>query len=900
MMSTNGTEVCGCCAGIGVSTPRATFQRPGLGSINVRAGDYWSFRDTMVARLSSSEHGPLSELSTRDPAVDFSIALIDAWSVACEVVSFYSERLLSETLLPTAQELFSLYQLAALVSYRPGPGVSATAELAFTLSEAAGAPRAVTLPSGVKVRSTPGPGETAVTFETARSIPARPAWNALRPRLTEAQPLTATTTSLVFAGTTTGLAPGNALFFIADDTTSVLAIIRSLRLVTANIAVDPDAVDHTVVRIDPIATAPLHQAASIPAGPATPAYPPVLAANIGTTVTSGDLTQLLSDAKALETDLFDPLEAASEAPKRVLVFRKSAGVFGNSAPALGSLPPALTGDSPLYGDDGSGGFKIIGLQAGPYKGLTDSQWADGSLEVLDGASNSVFLDRILSDVSTDGFVALRDGEDWGVYAIDAVAETALSEFTISMRTLRLDLDSDDGFSSLTTRGTTVFAASEWIDLPRRPREDALRAGDTEILLDRWAPGLEPGQRVALRGTYADGLAAPAVEMAEIAAVAHDLSPGGGTTLTLAAGLTSDFDRRALRINANIVEATHGETTQEILGSGEPTAPFLQLTAKQAPLTHVTAPVPGGARAEVELRVGGLLWKQVPDLFDAAPQDRVYTITIDDKGKATYGFGDGVMGALPQPGTGNITLNYRTGLGMAGRVAAGQLDILMSRPLGVESVVNPLPAEGGADAESLASLRTGAPLSCRTLERVVSLSDFADFALGYAGIAKSRAEWVKIPGLARLGVVLTVAGEGGAEVPSGGALETNLTQALRDSGIPYTRFRLSGYVPRYFRVAAKVKAHPDYVAADVLATVEERLRDAYSFDNRGFAQAVHASAVIATLQEVEGVEAVVLDLLYDGAIAARSEYLIANRATPTSGAELLTLHPGPLDHLELMA
>ena len=172
------------------------------------------------------------------------------------------------------------------------------------------------------------------------------------------------------------------------------------------------------------------------------------------------------------------------------------------------------------------------------------------------------------------------------------------------------------------------------------------------------------------------------------------------------------------------------STQEILGSGEPTAPFLQLIAKQAPLTHVSAPVPGGAQAEVELRVGGLLWKQVPDLFDAQPQDRVYTITIDDQGTATYGFGDGVMGALPQPGTENITLKYRTGLGLAGRVAAGQLNILMTRPLGVEGVVNPSCRPTAAPTPSR---WRACALACRSpagrWSGVVALSDYADFALG---------------------------------------------------------------------------------------------------------------------------------------------------------------------------
>ncbi|MEM8658954.1 MAG: hypothetical protein AAGF22_12745, partial [Pseudomonadota bacterium] len=240
-----GTSICECCGGITVSTPAATYARAGLGAVEMRAGSYWSFRDTMTARLTSAEYGTLADLKTRDATVDFSIALIDAWAVTLDILTFYAERLSTETLLDTAQEVPSLHLLARLVGYRPHPGVSASAELTFTLSEAPGAPRAITLPSGVKVQSTPGPDEDPVIFETSNAIPARPAWNAMRPLLGAPQELFADTSELVLPGVQNGLTAGDALYFEADDGTDVLAMVREVRLAPANPAEDPDAGDLT-------------------------------------------------------------------------------------------------------------------------------------------------------------------------------------------------------------------------------------------------------------------------------------------------------------------------------------------------------------------------------------------------------------------------------------------------------------------------------------------------------------------------------------------------------------------------------------------------------------------------------------------------------------------------------
>lgn len=893
--------ICGCCGGLAVTAPNASFARAGLAQVPLRAGGYWSYRDSLIARLTTAEYGPLADLKSRDPAVDFSIALIDAWSITGEVLSFYAERLANETLLPTAQERLSLHMLAGLVGYRPSPGVAASAKLAFTMAQAPGAPRVVELPSGIKVQSTPGPGEDPVLFETGAAIPARPAWNAMRPQLATVQPLLATTTQLYLGGTQTGLKPGDALFYGADNATSVFARITAVTPLPANPAQDPDRPDLTLLQIVPLGTSPVEM--GIAGAPLSflPNYPPALAAVLGDTIDAGELTELLAAEGIGEEALFDPLAAADPPIKRVLAFRASAGTFGKTAPALATLPAALTGTIPVYGTDDDGNVVIVDTIDGPYSDRTPMTWADsGTLEQLDTSENYVFLDRVVEGVGAGSAVALVDGDVWGIYMAQAVTEIAVSDFAITGKCTRIKLHDDTGFAQLSIRGTTAWMTGEWLDLPPAPLFAKLPAGTDTIALDGFRPGLQPGQLLALTGLLADGIDAPAAEHATIAEVEHLMTPGGRTTITLAAGLTQDFDRRALRINANVAPATHGETRFEILGSGGSRTAYPVLAARQGPLTFISAEVPGGGQPELTLRINGIAWHEAPDLLDAGPADRIYTLALDETGKPRIEFGDGLEGALPPAGQDNITLDYRVGLGLGGRVKAGQLDTLLSRPLGLEGVRNPLPSEGGADPVGVDALRAELPLYCRTMDRVVSLSDFADFALTYAGIAKARAERVKIPGLPAPGVALTVAGEMGAPVPASGDLHQMLRKALAGSGIPFARFALRDFRLSYFRLAAKLVPHPDHVADDVLAAAEAALRAAFGFDARDFAQTVYDSQVITVLQEVPGVVAVMLDRLYTGAAPQRQAMLPAASATDTLGAELLLLHPGPLDWLEAAA
>src|SRR5580693_2409160 len=133
-MSCTGTSscACGCCAGTSVQTPQMETNPPGQSSLTYRAGTWATFKESMLARLSSSDYPALAALKTRDDD-DFTIAFLDATSVVLDILTFYQERLANESYLRTAVQLRSLTQLSRLIGYQPAPGIAASVFLAFTL-----------------------------------------------------------------------------------------------------------------------------------------------------------------------------------------------------------------------------------------------------------------------------------------------------------------------------------------------------------------------------------------------------------------------------------------------------------------------------------------------------------------------------------------------------------------------------------------------------------------------------------------------------------------------------------------------------------------------------------------------------------------------------------------------
>jgi hypothetical protein len=646
-------------------------------------------------------------------------------------------------------------------------------------------------------------------------------------------------------------------------------------------------------------------------------------------------------------DLFSYLAARRAPPPTVAVFRTRAALFGHNAPPWDALPKSLT-----LGDSAD--------SPGPYKDRKHT-WAESNLaDYADFVAPSqgetslpqVFLDNIYPGIARNNVVLLRDERGAAVprsrhvasstrsdaratvsapthsllhaqeqriipayvnplqlLRVEAVQELSWADFTLAARVSRLTLSDDLVPWLFTIRGTTVYGQPEELPLARLLLEDPIPKSGApltearRIELDGWVDGLVAGQAMVVSGELATDRGVRACEVAIIDRVEHDLSPEGGTWLTLRQPLEHQYVRQSVTLNANVARATHGESTQELLGSGDAGEAFQRFALRQPPLTHVGAATPSGTLSTLRIYVNDLQWHEMPSFFGHGPEERIFITRLDDEGRTSVLFGDGKSGARLPSGQANVRAGYRKGIGTAGLLAAGQLSQLLSRPGGVRGVTNPLPTEGGDDREALRDARRNAPLTVLTLDRVVSLQDYSDFARAFTGIAKASAEWVWI-GQQR-GVLVTVAGPRGAPVLSGGSVHQNLLTAIRAAGDPHVPLRLESYRPRRFRLAARFQIDPDYREERVLAAVEAALRAEFSFEARDFGQPVALSEVEAVIQNQAGVVMVdVNELYWTDVPASQHPYpFLAAEATPRGhpagdtatarAAELLTLDPAPL-------
>lgn len=908
--ATTGLSACGCCAGLSAATPVEVFNRPGLSAVQYRSSTHALLKSTMLARLSTSQHPALQPLRARSDD-DFAIALLDSWAVVLDILTFYQERIANESYLRTATERRSLLEQSRLIGYEPRPGVAASTYLAFTVDDPAPPPTpglavraTATVPSeviiekGAKVQSIPGPDEQAQMFETIEPIVAHFSWNAITPRLTQPHPLNKDLESVTIPGLSSFVKPGDALLVVAGDALEDRSVKRVLKTGTD--------LKRQVTQCDLVPApkpVPLPPSKTIP-GTFIKGFPIldnqlvtselVVGTSWNQNVLLGMATTFKWSPVALEATINVPPPKPLPPTQGVFAFRERAGLFGHNAPKWDSLPASQRyGEKVTDKDDSVQTVEPV-YPPPSWEGRTLSQ------EQANGYPPYVYLDRLYSSIVNGSWIVLESPVARDSYQVLETAELSRADFTLSGKITRLTLDRSDQFDKFTLRETTVYAAGEALELAPIPIVDVIQG--SSVILSGAYLGLQVGRTVVVAGERDDLRGVTVSEAMTLADVTLD---EGFTTLTFEMGLLYPYVRSTVTLNANVAQATHGETKSEVLGGGDASQAFQRLTLHQPPLTYTSAPTPSGGVSTLEVRVNDQLYQEVPTLYGHGPTERIYITRNDDDGKTTVQFGDGKTGARLPTGQNNILAAYRQGIGSGGLVRAGQLGLLMTRPLGVREVTNPLDATGAADPESRDDIRQNAALTLRTLDRIVSLQDYEDFARAFSGITKALATWTWNG--QQQGVLITVAGPDGA-VAEGTMLYDNLVNAIRTFGDPFIPLGVASYRPAFFKVAAKIKIAFGYTQEIVLQAVQDRLRNAFSFAARNFGQPVVLSEVIAEMQDVAGIDALTVTQLYrldDDPTAPLPAQLVADpprtaAAQANLGAELLTLDPAPLADIGVMS
>lgn len=393
-------------------------------------------------------------------------------------------------------------------------------------------------------------------------------------------------------------------------------------------------------------------------------------------------------------------------------------------------------------------------------------------------------------------------------------------------------------------------------------------GHNEIELAKAYDGLLPGRCLIVSGERTDlphTNSVTATELAMVAGVRQRVDPDKPgdtvrTTLLLVNDLAYSYRRDTVVISGNVVEATQGETRNEVFGSGDASQPNqsfrLRQVLAQAPLTWTAADTPLGAENTLTTRVNGVAWQQTGTLISCGPNDHAYTLdNITDT--HTVVFGDGVHGARLPNGLENVTARYRTGAGSAGNVDADKITQLTARPLGVGKVTNPLPATDGADGDGPGDIRNMTALRMLALDRLVSVRDYEDFTRARAGIGKASA--VKLFDGQREVVHVTIAGIGDVPIDPASKLFSTLESSLMkfgDLGVPV---RLSVRERVLLVLSAGIKLLPDYSWELVEPLVRAALLAEFSFTARSLGEPAYLSQAIAAAQRVDGVDYVDADV-----------------------------------------
>lgn len=134
------------------------------------------------------------------------------------------------------------------------------------------------------------------------------------------------------------------------------------------------------------------------------------------------------------------------------------------------------------------------------------------------------------------------------------------------------------------------------------------------------------------------------------------------------------------------------------------------------------------------------YKQVRNLFFAtSPTQKIFQVQSSESYGGSIIFGGGLTGQSPAQDD-SYVVTYRVGGGSRGNIPPGYINARSSLNYYSSNLANSFPIEisventskgtGGSDAESIAHVKKYGPLSFKSLDRLVTLSDYKTFANNY--------------------------------------------------------------------------------------------------------------------------------------------------------------------------
>jgi hypothetical protein len=305
-------------------------------------------------------------------------------------------------------------------------------------------------------------------------------------------------------------------------------------------------------------------------------------------------------------------------------------------------------------------------------------------------------------------------------------------------------------------------------------------------------------------------------------------------------------------------------------------------------------------SSVQITINGVVYQRVQYLIDSNSYDPVYTTFTNADGYTYVVFGDSVSGRIPPNGV-TIYATYRIGAGFQGNVASNTINYIINVPnstipVGLTvanqdiTISGDGAATGGSDAESTDSIRINAPLSIRSINRAVSLTDYSALAVQVSGVSKAIAT-----ASVYTSVTLYFAPSGDAGVASDNVtpttvfnnLSTKILTAITDRAPANTTitFQPPKYVGVYLIV--NVTVLPQYKQSSVLTNVTAALNALLYIDNVVFGDTIAVSDVYSAIASVDGVAFQSINKMVradqDQTYTINNKALTSNVATLTTSA-----------------
>jgi hypothetical protein len=260
---------------------------------------------------------------------------------------------------------------------------------------------------------------------------------------------------------------------------------------------------------------------------------------------------------------------------------------------------------------------------------------------------------------------------------------------------------------------------------------------------------------------------------------------------------------------------------------------------------------------ITVKVDGEAWQRVISLKQSRPDDAHFQVVDLDNDRNRILFGDNENGLQPQRYA-QIEIEYQTGLGRIGNVAANTITRLPREVKGLKKICNPFPGQKGRDPETEAHAKLWGPKMIREQKRAVTPEDYMRETQNVAGVSRAMVRFVWTGSWVT--VRITIDPEGKTD------LDEDLRKAVYDHllACKMAGYDVQIYPVRYvalemtIRLCLQEQAFRDQVLRDLQGALgndvgADGAKGLFHPDNWTFGQAVTLSRLYAAIAGVQGIE-----------------------------------------------